>query len=526
VLNGHSIVTIADGKVGNKALRLSGVPGGYPNQGNFVAINPNKKYRVRFWARPSANATGVLYFSLRQFTSDNAGSPGPDNGGRSPYKPGNVSRAQHVGLYGDTWGEYNYVWTSSDWQSGVKYFQPEFLDNYSGGVGYWDIQGFTIFDITDIDVVSAAVQTLATTTAGPDGLTAQYTVKIDNNGYVTGYGLSSTTNNGTPTSEFLVRADRFAIAAVGQTAIVPFIVQTSPTTINGVSVPAGVFINDAYIRNGTITNAKIANAAIDDAKIASLSADKITAGSIDTARLTIDNVTLDSYFDASINRNRLRIRDLGVDTAKIGNAAITTAKIGDLAVSTLKIAGNAVTQPQTYTASDKYVSGAITEVTGGYVYVGFPNGDYVYSYDFNSFIYVGSGNGDYTFSTTTSVTGGITAIETPTVTIGVDSLAAVQVVFYATVDGSANNDAGQHLFMYIDSGAGYQLVTKTLVGTRTASGNTYASIPAVMTYTANNLQTARVKVITGTRRIDGATGTGSNPSFLRNITISMLGAKR
>lgn len=59
---------------------------------------------------------------------------------------------------------------------------------------------------------------------------------------------------------------------------VPFTVQTSPTTINGVSVPAGVYMEDAWIRNGTITNAKIGNAAIDDAKIANLSAAKLTVG--------------------------------------------------------------------------------------------------------------------------------------------------------------------------------------------------------------------------------------------------------
>lgn len=60
----------------------------------------------------------------------------------------------------------------------------------------------------------------------------------------------------------------------------PFIVNSSPQTINGVSVPAGVFMDAAFIKNGTITNAKIGNAAIDDAKIANLSAGKITAGSL------------------------------------------------------------------------------------------------------------------------------------------------------------------------------------------------------------------------------------------------------
>ena len=80
VLNGQTIVTISDGKVGTTALRLAGSSGAYPNQGNFIPINPGKKYRVKFWARPSSNAAGLLYFSLRQFTAASASSPGPVNG--------------------------------------------------------------------------------------------------------------------------------------------------------------------------------------------------------------------------------------------------------------------------------------------------------------------------------------------------------------------------------------------------------------------------------------------------------------
>lgn len=70
----------------------------------------------------------------------------------------------------------------------------------------------------------------------------------------------------------------------------PFLVIETPTTINGVPVPAGVYIQDAFIANGTITNAKIGTAAIDDAKIANLSAGKITAGDIDAARMTANIV--------------------------------------------------------------------------------------------------------------------------------------------------------------------------------------------------------------------------------------------
>jgi len=378
---------------------------------------------------------------------------------------------------------------------------------------------------------TAAVQQNYYAKASGEALEGQYTVKIDLNGYVSGFGLASTAPvNGTPSSEFIVRADRFSIASPGQTTIIPFIVQATPTTINGVSVPAGVYMNDAYIRNGTITNAKIGNAAIDDAKIASLSADKITAGTIDTARLAIDNVTLDSYYDGSIGRNRLRIRDLGVDTAKITDAAITTAKIGDLAVSTLKIAGNAITQPQTYTASDVYVSTALTVSGGGFIYVGYPNGDHIYDIDFG-FIDVGPGNGDYIYSSGGSVSGGHVAIETPQINVGIDSSAAVQIVFYGFCDGSGVNDGGQLLYMMVDkyangSWSGYQTVASSRVGARTSGGNTQSVFSIAMAHTATNLQNIRIKVLVGSQAVHLALGTASQPTYLRNVTVSILGAKR
>lgn len=129
---------------------------------------------------------------------------------------------------------------------------------------------------------AAAVKVEATTRATQTGeLYAQYTVKLDVGGKVSGYGLASSSTS----SEFAIRADRFYIAppATGggtATQIIPFAVQATATTINGVAVPAGVYINEAFIKNGTITTAKIGNAQIDNAKISDLSATKITAGSI------------------------------------------------------------------------------------------------------------------------------------------------------------------------------------------------------------------------------------------------------
>lgn len=63
-------------------------------------------------------------------------------------------------------------------------------------------------------ISSAAIRQDASAALTATGrLEARYTVKVDLNGYITGFGLAATENNGTPTSDFQVRADRFSIVS-------------------------------------------------------------------------------------------------------------------------------------------------------------------------------------------------------------------------------------------------------------------------------------------------------------------------
>ena len=91
-----------------------------------------------------------------------------------------------------------------------------------------------------------------------DGINAKYTVKIDNNGYVSGYGLLSTAVDGIPVSSFAIRADTFSIgapavpASAGQGAVAaskvyPFIVKTTKEIIDGTLFQPGVYMNNAFI---------------------------------------------------------------------------------------------------------------------------------------------------------------------------------------------------------------------------------------------------------------------------------------
>lgn len=212
--------------------------------------------------------------------------------------------------------------------------------------GKWNVPG------------TAAIEQLFQALQQADGeLYAQYSVKIDNNGYVSGFGLASEPVNGVPYSDFMVRADRFSISSptiptwqksvtgishngatatvvtgtahgystghyvmlanvadkywnrtfkitsVGTTSFtikvdatqemclnpsaaratgpvpgksiyctrvtVPFIVTTTTTEENGVTIEPGVYIDMAQIKDATIEEAKIRDAAITNVKIGS-----------------------------------------------------------------------------------------------------------------------------------------------------------------------------------------------------------------------------------------------------------------
>jgi hypothetical protein len=192
--------------------------------------------------------------------------------------------------------------------------------------------------------ITAAVQVEAEARASAvEGIESKYSVKVDNAGHVAGFGLISTGNVENIESKFGINADAFWLAPpatvsnsaptsnlyAGRVWVdtsgsgdpvtkyytgsswstnpqnLPFVVRTSPTTINGESVPAGVYMADGYIQNGTITNAKIGNATIDKAKIASVDAGTITAGFLDANRIEAGSIDADK-----IDSRGLSIKDL------------------------------------------------------------------------------------------------------------------------------------------------------------------------------------------------------------------------
>lgn len=161
--------------------------------------------------------------------------------------------------------------------------------------------------LNGIETNATAISNEAITRSNADGsINAKYTVKIDNAGHVSGFGLISTANNAAPTSTFGVRANQFFVAPPAQyqsspptaglykgyvwvdTSVTPNITKyytgaawtTTPQALPFVVDGSGVYMDSVFIKDATITNAKIANLAVDDAKISDLTATKLTTGSI------------------------------------------------------------------------------------------------------------------------------------------------------------------------------------------------------------------------------------------------------
>lgn len=129
---------------------------------------------------------------------------------------------------------------------------------------------------------------------------AQHTIKLDSGGVISSYGLAIEESGGTNYSNFVIRANSFALAgpaSEGSTPYYPFIFRNTPYTdpITGTVFPVGAYLKTAFM----------------------------DYASVDTAH----------------------IKQLAVKSAQIDDLAVTSGKIANLAVDTLKIKDNAVTVP-------------------------------------------------------------------------------------------------------------------------------------------------------------------------------------
>lgn len=135
----------------------------------------------------------------------------------------------------------------------------------------------------------------------------------------------------------------------------PYFRLDTPTVINGVTVPAGTYMYDAFIYNASITSAKIADAAIDTAKIAD--------AAITTAKIGLAQITQALIADAAIDT--AKIADLAVTNAKIADASITNAKIENATIDIAKIDTATITNLSSLNANMGTITAGKMQSTDG-----------------------------------------------------------------------------------------------------------------------------------------------------------------
>lgn len=169
-----------------------------------------------------------------------------------------------------------------------------------------------------------------------NGLEAQYTVKVDVNGKVAGFGLATTPKNGTPESKFIVNADRFGVGSTGKDDIFPFTVDTQQNRVgvNGELVVNGKAIVDR-LNVGDIHGDKITTN--------TLNANRLTAGSVTAREMAAGSITADKIAANSITTDKLAANSITSDKLAVRNLSAVSGDLGDITAGNINIGNGAFT---------------------------------------------------------------------------------------------------------------------------------------------------------------------------------------
>ena len=202
-----------------------------------------------------------------------------------------------------------------------------------------------------ITTLQSTVGPLSTTvsqhSSSIDGIEGNYSVKIDNNGHVSGFGLLSTLVDDAPFADFTIIADRFAIVSPGSTPdapIVPFVM-----TAGELSISSNVNISGDLITSGLI------------------SAERIQVG--------VGGIALTSSLPTSLSQ--LTNNTGFVNTTQAAAAApvqSVAGATGAILASTIITAGNLVVQGEiTDFITGGQVNANVTSISGGTITTGSVN---------------------------------------------------------------------------------------------------------------------------------------------------------
>jgi putative phage associated protein len=149
-----------------------------------------------------------------------------------------------------------------------------------------------------------------------NGLEAQYTVKVDVNGKVAGYGLATTPKNGTPESKFIVNADRFGIGAPGKADVFPFTVDTQQNRVG---------VNGELVVNG--------KAIVDRLNAGDIHGDKITANTLNANRLKAGSITAREIGVDKLSAISANMGDIRGGRMDLGNGRFVVENNGEVSLS-------------------------------------------------------------------------------------------------------------------------------------------------------------------------------------------------
>jgi hypothetical protein len=225
---------------------------------------------------------------------------------------------------------------------------------------------------TAVDSQATTISTLNTTVGGNstsistqassiNGLQGQYSVKIDNNDHVSGFGLSSSAADGTPTSAFIIRADKFAIIDPANTST--GLTNSPPAS----AVPFFIDSGNTYIKTAMIEDASIGTA-----KIGTINADKITAYTITSDRISTDKldastIKLDSNI-LTVDSNQQLILQTGSSTRGVKFENLSQDAVGVLASAVMSSSSSLSNQslwPHYFTQSGPYATYTSSDGYGG-----------------------------------------------------------------------------------------------------------------------------------------------------------------
>ena len=349
-------------------------------------------------------------------------------------------------------------------------------------------------------------QALETSASNVNGLRGQYSVKIDTNGHVAGFGLSSTTTGATPTSAFIVRADKFAIidpsstgSGLGTTSpsssIVPFVIDSGNT-----------FIASAMIKDASIVSAKISSLAVDKLSGTMATFGTTVTGTLAANKIALDNSTIEA---ATIG---------GVSTVQIKNLGVGNAKISDLNASKLTAGSLTV-----YNAAASNTMGKLFSATSGYVATTAFNTNSTTNMSYASAVSDWTGSGPYHYNPSTSLNmpgrliGNANGTSSQSFTIpdvdGNQTHVEVTIMFGCHPLGIFNGDESSFCTVHLQTTnslantGSYSSNSMVFDGTTFVEGSSFASVPLTGVHTvALNPGTWYVWLFAWSRKADLPSG--------------------